>query len=68
MTAENFCFWINGFAELNTEPPTKEQWKLIKEHLDLVFDKKTSNLDDILLNGKQEETLKLKKKGLSHFC
>lgn len=41
LTPENFCFWLNGFAELTPEPPTAEQWKSIKEHLALVFTKVT---------------------------
>lgn len=41
LTPENFCYWLNGFAELTPEPPTTEQWKSIKEHLALVFTKVT---------------------------
>ena len=41
MTAHDFCLWLNGFAELSTEPPTSEQWQSIKEHLALVFNKVT---------------------------
>jgi hypothetical protein len=41
LTPENFCYWLNGFAELTPEPPTTEQWKSIKEHLALVFTKAT---------------------------
>lgn len=41
MSTEQFAFWLNGFAELTTEPPTPEQWKCIKEHLELVFKKET---------------------------
>ena len=40
MTAENFCFWLQGHKELTNKRPTVKQWNLIKEHLDLVFDKK----------------------------
>lgn len=41
MDAFNFCYWLNGFAELSTDQPTAEQWKSIKEHLALVFNKVT---------------------------
>lgn len=41
MDAPQFALWLQGFAELNTEPPTKEQWQSIREHLQLVFTKVT---------------------------
>jgi hypothetical protein len=41
MTAEQFAYWLQGFAELNAVPPTPEQWKSINEHLQTVFAKVT---------------------------
>lgn len=41
MTPEQFVYWMQGFAELNVAPPTPQQWKAIRDHLALVFDKKT---------------------------
>lgn len=41
MTAEQFAYWMQGFAELNSEPPTAEQWQSMKEHLATVFVKVT---------------------------
>ena len=41
MTAENFTYWLQGFAEINKQAPTEEQWKIIKDHLQLVFKKET---------------------------
>lgn len=42
MNAQDFTYWLNGFAELSGDaPPTAEQWKSIKEHLALVFVKVT---------------------------
>lgn len=41
MTPEQFCYWMQGFSELNTAPPTPEQWQSIREHLALVFNKVT---------------------------
>jgi hypothetical protein len=41
MTAEQFAYWFQGFAELNGDPPTAEQWQSIKEHLQTVFVKVT---------------------------
>jgi len=44
MTPEQFVYWLQGFAELDeyNSPPSKEQWKSIKEHLALTFNKVTS--------------------------
>lgn len=45
MTSEQFAYWLQGFAELSPNtPPTAEQWKMIQEHLSLVFNKVTPPL------------------------
>jgi hypothetical protein len=49
MNTEKFCYWLQGFAELNQDKPTDEQWKSIKEHLGLVFNKVTP---PVTRNGK----------------
>lgn len=42
MTPEQFCYWLQGFAELSGGcPPTPEQWKSICEHIATVFKKVT---------------------------
>lgn len=42
MTAQQFAYWLQGFVELQeTTVPSKQQWNMIKEHLQLVFTKKT---------------------------
>lgn len=41
MTSEQFAYWLQGFAELNEGPPSPEQWTSIREHLALVFEKRT---------------------------
>lgn len=41
MTAEQFTYWLQGYAELNDAPPTAEQWQTIRDHLALVFNKVT---------------------------
>lgn len=41
MTPEQFCYWLNGYAELSNSPPNIEQWQSIKEHLATVFTKVT---------------------------
>lgn len=41
MTAEQFAYWLQGYAELTDAAPTPEQWQSIREHLALVFNKQT---------------------------
>lgn len=41
MTPEQFTYWLQGFAEVNQTNPDPKQWQIIKDHLKLVFDKKT---------------------------
>lgn len=42
MTAEQFAYWLQGYAELNAgAPPSAEQWASIREHLQTVFVKVT---------------------------
>jgi hypothetical protein len=43
MTAENFSYWLQGFSEICGQTPSKEQWDIIKDHLNLVFNKATPN-------------------------
>lgn len=47
MNTEQFAVWLHGFFELTyAEELTKGQVKMIKEHLDLCFDKKTQPLKE----------------------
>lgn len=48
MTPESFCYWLQGFFELqNPKTITPEQVAVIKEHLALVFTKVTQlSVDD----------------------
>jgi hypothetical protein len=42
MNAQDFCYWLHGFTELTRgQTPDPDQWKAIREHLDLVFKKVT---------------------------
>lgn len=45
MTPENFCYWLQGFIEINggCKEITPEQVKTINDHLQLVFVKLTPN-------------------------
>jgi len=45
-----FCYWLQGYVELHGSIPNEMQWDLIKQHLQLVFNKQTtypSHLSDI---------------------
>jgi len=42
MTPENFVYWLQGFLELSHQTSLDEiQTKVIRDHLALVFEKKT---------------------------
>lgn len=42
MTTKDFAYWLHGWTEINGgTPPTAAQWTIIKDHLDLVFNKVT---------------------------
>lgn len=41
MTAEQFAYWFQGFAELSPTPPTQAQWDSMREHVATVFKKVT---------------------------
>jgi hypothetical protein len=42
MTPQNFCYWLQGYFELtNGSNLSEEQVNLIKEHLQLTFNKVT---------------------------
>jgi hypothetical protein len=56
MTPQDFAYWLKGFFELtNTKRLSETQVAMISEHLDLVFNKKTSDSDVL------EENIRLKK-------
>ena len=45
MNSEQFCYWLQGRAELMPQiPPNKEEWDMIKDHLNQVFKKVTNPL------------------------
>lgn len=42
MDSLQFAYWLQGFSEINGGvAPTQEQWKIIQDHLNLVFMKVT---------------------------
>lgn len=42
MDEKAFCYWLKGFVELgNSEEISPIQWEVIKDHLNLVFNKQT---------------------------
>jgi hypothetical protein len=44
MTAQEFCYWLQGFFEVaKPNEITPEQAKMIEEHLQLVFTKVTGH-------------------------
>ncbi len=48
MTPEQFCYWLQGFMELNDgAQPTPKQIKAIQDHLQTVFKKVTPSYTTI---------------------
>ncbi len=41
MTPEQFCYWLQGRAELVPTPPSEAEWTAIRDHLGAVFKKVT---------------------------
>lgn len=45
MTPEQFCYWLQGYAETHTSDstwqPSCREWKIILDHLNTVFKKVT---------------------------
>lgn len=42
MTAQDFAYWLRGYAEItNNKLPNEVEWKIICDHLNLVFQKVT---------------------------
>jgi hypothetical protein len=51
MTPENFVYWLQGYLELsNVSELSKEQTQIIRDHIKLVFDKKTPTRSTMLSN------------------
>lgn len=49
MTEKDFVYWLQGFVELTeTDSISDKQWLVIKDHLKLVFDKKTPDRSTVL--------------------
>ena len=51
MTPEQFCYWLQGFAEIHQDQPTGQEWLIIMDHLAQVFRKETPDrrktMDDL---------------------
>ena len=48
MTPEQFTYWLKGFMEIaNPTHLTTKQLEIVKDHLDLVFDKKTPDRNTV---------------------
>lgn len=42
MTPEQFCYWLQGRAEMQPDnPPSEAEWVMIRQHLATVFVKVT---------------------------
>lgn len=62
MNFESFTYWLQGFVELTeTDTISEKQWLVIKDHLKLVFDKKTPDRLDLNPLNIQRDPLDYKK-------
>lgn len=51
MTPENFCYWLQGFFEIGKATEmTALQVEEIKNHLSLVFNKETPDLNELIFS------------------
>ena len=41
MTPIDFCYWLQGYCEIEGKLPDENGWLEIKNHLQLVFEKQT---------------------------
>ena len=41
MSPEQFAYWLQGYSEVHGRAPTEAEWKIIQDHLQLVFCKVT---------------------------
>jgi hypothetical protein len=66
MTAENFCYWLQGYFELyGPKTLDEKETRVVWDHLNLVFQKQTPNRSedlnkmilDAVKNGPQETRL-----------
>jgi hypothetical protein len=44
MTPEQFVYWLQGYTEVAGVTPTRNQWQVIKDHLQTVFHKETPHV------------------------
>lgn len=66
MNEQTFCFWLQGFVELTESDGgsphiSEKQWLVIKDHLQLVFDKKTPDRNQLDTPSIQRDPLSYKK-------
>ncbi len=57
MTPENFVYWLQGFLEVgNPVTINKEQLRIIRDHLSLVFKKETPDRNQYTINDLDKMT------------
>lgn len=55
-----FCYWLQGFFEMtDADILSKKQVRMIKEHLQLVFEKRTSQITNPTEDEKTEDEKKI---------
>lgn len=59
MTPENFTWWLQGYSEICGDTPTEEQWRVICDHLQIVFEKVTPDRREPTYCKKARESVPL---------
>ena len=68
MNAEQFVYWLQGYLELTHQASiTEAQVKIIQDHLNLVFEKKTPDRSDLLSRARKARSTNVLCDGKS-FC
>lgn len=58
MTSNDYAFWLRGYVEItNGQYPDPTQWQIIKDHLDLVFEKVTPDRHTTLPNRDSDDSV-----------
>lgn len=49
MNTEQFAYWLQGYSEISGgKIPSENEWKIIQDHLKLVFVKKTPDRTTVI--------------------
>lgn len=70
MTEREFCYWLQGWFELGAGPEgmSEDQVRVIREHLELVFEKVTPSKEKQLLSEMKRISQRAVDRGPTRLC